>query len=445
MSFSCGCLSPEVSANGANGEAGRLMERKRQLTDGFGNSPDVRKDVALVVFLLVACMAYIGSTSTAYLTSFNHGIFDFAWRPIGRDFVNYWTAGVAVFDGMIPQIFDAALFHPYQERLLGNPFVEHNWSYPPHMLLLVWPFGLLPYLWALAAWTFVVLGAYLWASTAGRQDSHFLLLALLLAPATFENLAGGQNGFLTGALMIAGLRLLGPKPIVAGILFGILTVKPQLGLLLPFALVAARQWTAIAAASATTAVLVGTSILLFGWESWQAYIDLVIPLQANLMNEGQGVFLFMMPSTYIGLRLLEVDPLIRYAVQLVVMASVLVGVVWAFARSSDEDLKLGVLAVGAVLASPYVFNYDMTVVMLAVALAALRGLRHGFLPGERVALAATWLLPWIIYWLNANSTPIGALILLTCFAYFLIRIHRSPDSVSARLSASPRPGAAVAS
>src|SRR3546814_13973031 len=87
------------------------------------------------------------------------------------------------------------------------------------------------------------------------------------------------NGFLTGALLIGGLRLLGTKPIVAGILFGILTVKPQLGILLPFALLAARQWTAIAAAGATTVLLVGISVLLFGWESWQAYIDLVIPLQ----------------------------------------------------------------------------------------------------------------------------------------------------------------------
>src|SRR3546814_10644419 len=111
------------------------------------------------------------------------------------------------------------------------------------------------------------------------------------------------NGFLTGALLIGGLRLLGTKPIVAGILFGILTVKPQLGILLPFALLAARQWTAIAAAGATTVLLVGISVLLFGWESWQAYIDLVIPLQTAIMTEGSGLFLPMMPSAYMGMRL----------------------------------------------------------------------------------------------------------------------------------------------
>src|SRR3546814_8773713 len=109
------------------------------------------------------------------------------------------------------------------------------------MLLLVWPFGQLPYIWSLAVWSFLWLGLYLWTSIVGRSDTKILLLALLLAPATFANFSDGQNGFLTGALLIGGLRLLGTKPIVAGILFGILTVKPQLGIRLPFALLAARR------------------------------------------------------------------------------------------------------------------------------------------------------------------------------------------------------------
>src|SRR3546814_15628180 len=102
------------------------------------------------------------------------------------------------------------------------------------MLLSVWPFGQLPYLWALAAWSLLWLAFYLWASVGWRTDATILVLALLLAPASYINISGGQNGFLTGALLIGGLRLLGPKPILAGICFGLLTVKPQLGILLPF-------------------------------------------------------------------------------------------------------------------------------------------------------------------------------------------------------------------
>src|SRR3546814_11942074 len=124
------------------------MRSQRPLVGMLGIPPDARNDAMLYVFLLAVCLAFDGYAGAVYLTSFSQGIFDSAWRPIGRDFVNYWSAGVAISDGLILQIFDIELFHPYQERLFGQSFADHNWSYPPHMLLLVWPFGQLPYIWS---------------------------------------------------------------------------------------------------------------------------------------------------------------------------------------------------------------------------------------------------------------------------------------------------------
>src|SRR3546814_4404411 len=74
------------------------------------------------------------------------------------------------------------------------------------------------------------------------------------------------------------------------------------------------------------------------------------------MNERHGVFLVMMPSAYMALRLFEVEPLLRIAVQAVFAIVALAGVAWAFARSEDCDLKFAILAVGTFLASPYSFN-----------------------------------------------------------------------------------------
>ncbi|HIP79334.1 MAG TPA: DUF2029 domain-containing protein, partial [Kiloniellaceae bacterium] len=250
-----------------------------------------------------------------------------------------------------------------------------------------------------------------------------LALALLLAPATFICLAGGQNGFITAALLIGGIRLMRSHPILAGILFGVLTIKPQLGILLPFALLAARQWTVIASASLTTLALLGTSVLFFGLESWIAYVDKVVPLQTLIMNEGSGPFLAMMPSAYISLRFLGLEQEVRTILQGLMLFMALIGVVWTFARSQDWVLMLAALTVGTFMASPYAFNYDMTAVSFAIALLTLRALPSGFLPGERIALAMTWLLPIVVQWMNPLGLPFSPIILLACFAFVLLRVR----------------------
>lgn len=400
--------------------AGMRSSRGKRKEDG------ICSDASFLGLLLILCAVYYGYVTFSTFGDFTDGsLFDSRNRAIGRDFVNYWTGGVAVWDGFVSDLFNPARYHRLQEALFGPAIAVHYWSYPPHTLLLTAPLGGMPYFWALALWSFVGLGLYLWASAAGEKDQRLIILALVLAPASFTNLLGGQNGFFTAALLIGGLRLLGPNPVAAGVLFGLLTVKPQLGILLPFALLAARQWTAIASATLTTAGLIGASGLFFGWESWQAYLEVIVPLQSNVMTRSSGGFLAMMPSPYMALRIVNADPLLRQAVQAIFSAAALAGVVWAFARSEDWGLRFGVLAVGTILASPYSFNYDMTAVTFAVILAGLRALKRGFRPGERFLLGTVWLLPLFVYWLNSHYLPLSPILLLACFAYFIGCIRKS--------------------
>lgn len=392
---------------------------------GFGvqRHLDLGSDTLFCLFLLAACLLYSLHASFNYLTTFTDGILDFAGRPIGRDFVNYWTGGVAVIDGAVSRLFDFNSYHSYQEYILGLDFADHSWSYPPHMLLILWPLGGFSYLPALALWSAATLLAYLWACRLRNGDPWVVALALLLAPSSYICLAGGQNGFLTAALLIGGFRLMRTHPIIAGVLFGILTVKPQLGILLPFALMASRRWLTIVSAGVTTVFMVAASAFLFGLESWEAYFDVIVPFQAVIMNERQGEFLVMMPSAYMGLRLLGVEQEIRTAVQLLLFVIALAGVVWTFARCQDWILQLAVLTVGTFIASPYAFNYDMTAVSFALVLITMRALRSGFLPFERIILAMVWLLPISINWLNLHSLPVGSVMLMACFCCLLLRVH----------------------
>jgi uncharacterized membrane protein len=111
--------------------------------------------------------------------------------------------------------------------------------------------GFLPYPLAFAIWSLAGFALYMVVAAAGeRRPSHILMLAV--APAAVVNLVGGQNGFFTAVLLIGGLSLLDRRPIVSGILFGLLMIKPQLGLLLPLMLALTARWRCIASAAVTT-------------------------------------------------------------------------------------------------------------------------------------------------------------------------------------------------
>ena len=79
-------------------------------------------------------------------------------------------------------------------------------------------------------------------------------------------LIGTAAGLLLGELMHRGAR--------RGIAFGLLTVKPQLGLLVPVLLIAQGNWRTFFAAAATALVLAALSVLVYGAEAWQAYFHM---------------------------------------------------------------------------------------------------------------------------------------------------------------------------
>ena len=104
--------------------------------------------------------------------------------------------------------------------------------------------------------------AYLVAVCAPAWRLRTVLVALF-APASVINLGFGQNGFLTAALLIGGIRLTPSRQLIGGALLGLLAYKPQFGLVVAVAVIAAGLWRAafaavltIGAASAARRILV---------------------------------------------------------------------------------------------------------------------------------------------------------------------------------------------
>ncbi len=286
----------------------------------------------------------------------------------GRDFINTWMGGRSVFSGGPAPWFDFRVYNEAIRRVMGQDYQLVFWSYPPHAVLFAWPFGLLPYFPAYLLWCVIGITVYLLVAKHAVPQERTLFLAA--APAVAVCVFFGQNGFYTAALLIGGLLSLDRRPILAGVLFGLLTVKPQMGLLLPVVLLLERRWVTIASAVATVAVLVAATSMLFGWNVWIEFLQKVVPQQRWLTEHGGDLLFALVGSVYFGARLIHLPQAADWALQWTACAFALAGVAWTYWRRRDPALSFAFFATGIFLFTPYILSYDMVVLGFVVASAA---------------------------------------------------------------------------
>lgn len=384
--------------------------------DGTGRSaPDIY--TKFMVAVAAACLWL----EVAYLVSADHisllkPAFDVFGFPIGRDFINNWMAGRSAFLGGPASWFDAATYNAALREVTGHPdFPAFYWSYPPHLVLIAWPLGLLPYLPAYLLWCAAGLALYVMAARcagAERSDTWFLLLS----PAVAVNVFFGQNGFLTAALLIGVLANLDRRPLWAGILCGLLTIKPQFGFLLPILLLMTGRWRVIAAAVAATALVVLVTAVWFGPAVWVSYVTEVMPQQRGLILDAGGLNWPMVASAFVNAYRLGLSVDVAWAVQAVTSCCAVAMVVWTFWRRRDPELSLALFVTATFLFSPWMLNYDMVVFGWVVTL--LRKRPDNTVADHALALAV-WTLPLAMMALGAWRIP-TAMLVLPAFAGRLI-------------------------
>lgn len=336
-----------------------------------------------------------------------------------KDFANYWIAARLVLEGRVLDLFaDHATYFSHMTAQFGADYPWHNWSYPPHYLLFVWPAGLLSYPAAMVAFLAVTLAFYIVAARAFAGVPPLAMAGVMLAPFLLANLWAAQNGFLTGGLLLGGLALRYRRPVLAGILFGCLTIKPQLGLLLPFLLLIERRWAVIAAASVTTGALVVLSAALFGWQSWIGYLTVTMPYQSQVMNAGAGLFLSMMPSVFGALRVLGIDASPALVVHLIVAVPVIILAALAVLRSADADERAAILILATMAATPYWLVYDYGAAAAALLLIRSRLSRADGAGGRMsvAALSLAALVPLVAVPSGLAGLPVAPLLVLAGFA-----------------------------
>ncbi|HKU54955.1 MAG TPA: glycosyltransferase family 87 protein [Rhizomicrobium sp.] len=316
---------------------------------------------------------------------------------VGRDFLNFWMYGHAAFSAEPGRWYDLAAYHKALASLLGPGYPGQNWSYPPSIMLLAAPFGLMGYLPALLSWTLAGLALFVFV-LRGRASSR-LALAALVSPASAFCLISGQSSLITAALLITVFTCLDRRPLLAGLLIGLLSLKPQLALLLPVALAASGRWRAFVAAAAMVLAIAALSLVLFGPESWIRFVTLGLPAQNLVLHDAQGIAVPFYPTIFMNLHGAGLGYKAAMTMQVLFALAAAIAVAWAFRRRRDADpgLLFALFTACTVMALPYLLIYDT----LPLTVAALLLLEKGLLDSRGRLLAR------LIYWLPLLQIGFG--------------------------------------
>jgi alpha-1,2-mannosyltransferase len=362
----------------------------------------------------------------------SHGLVDRNGKPLGTDFSSFYAAGSLVLDGRAADVYDMAAHYAREQQTFGPATPYYAWFYPPIFLLVATPLAAMPYPLALLVWQAASFALYLGViggivRRMTRLAAAQQRLALLLAagfPAVLVNLGHGQNGFLSAGLIGAALLALPTRPIVAGVLIGLLAYKPQLAIVIPIALLAAGQWRAILAAGVTVSALILISALWFGAELWPAFAASMDTSRTLLLEQGD-VRYAKLQSVFAAVRLWGGGIPLAYAMQGLATAAVVCGVAWIWRSLVDHDLKAALLVVATLLASPHVIDYDLTMMAVAIAFFVRHGLAHGFRDYEISILGLAWIAPLLARSIaGITGLPLGLLVLLALFGLILRRAAR---------------------
>ena len=368
-----------------------------------------RVRMRLVAFaLLVAMLAGAG-----FLIATSNGLNDRFGRPLGTDFSNVYAAGTYVLDGQPAAPFDPAKQFAREQEIFGAATQFYGWHYPPYFLGLAAALATMPYWLSLLVWQGVTLVLYLLAIRAivfslpsparDGKEKMWLLLALAF-PAVFINLGQAHNGFLTAALIGTALCLLDRRPMVAGVLIGLLAYKPQFGVLIPLVLVASGRWRAFAAAAATVALMTLAVTLAFGTDVWTAFFASTKFTRTVVLEQG-GTGWYKIQSVFSWVRMWGGSIALAYAAQIGVTLALAAALVWLWRSSAAYPLKAAGLLIGSLLATPYSLDYDLMVLAPAIAYLCADGFVRGFAPYEKTILAGLWIVPLV-----ARSIPQATLI-----------------------------------
>ena len=324
----------------------------------------------------------------------------YSQRP-AVDFASFWAAGRLAAYGLPALAYDVTT-HRAVEMSAAHMGGLMPFPYPPPFLFFIIPIGFKPFWLAYLAW--IVVNALLYVTAATR----FMAARYPLAhPATLVNAIIGQNGLLTSAIFTFGIAIVATQPVLGGAVLGLLVVKPQLGVLLPVAFLAERNWRAIAGAAVSSLALLALAWIAFGADAYRGFFA-ITGEYAGFMSGSRWNW-SELASLFAFLRFFGVPQAVALAAQGLAALAAAVLTWRAWAKGHRE--RVAVLAAATLLVPPYLFTYDSLLLILPLA-AFLRDKAHPWRPAIVWLLLTIPLLGYFGLYPGPNTVPLASILCL---------------------------------
>jgi alpha-1,2-mannosyltransferase len=387
--------------------------------------PPAARAVPLVALWTLAAI-YAGLALSACLLPAGHGLRNGAGSIAGNDFLTFYAASVLVHAGQAAIVFDQPRFFALQDTISG--LKQHfPWAYPPIFLLVVAPLASLPYLAALAAW---VGGTSLAFALIVRRLSGLTLPLVLIMPPLIQNAADGQNGAFTAALIAGSIFALSARrSLLAGCLFGLLAYKPQVFVLAPICLLAARDWRAVLALVLTSCGLGLLSIACFGIDIWWTFLShLPAHAAAVMANSGPSN---RVPTVFAAIDRLTSSLSAANIAQALATLAAWALVFWVWQKTTGVFARALAFCIAMPLATPIMLEYDLAIWTLPAAMLAAHLWRKGGSWPDWLALFFLALLPSIIWIASSAGLNIWVLAIFAFIPYVVFAARRADGELPA--------------
>lgn len=308
-------------------------------------------------------------------TIFVAGVFIFmlvAWvlEDPAENVMTDWTA----FDNAADRLTSGeTIYRPWNQDTEPLPYL-----YPPFALWMVLPLALLGFWASFAFSTLTPLAAYFTGlRKLGSAESDSLavnrttglIVALASGPAIGANLIGQYSGLYVLAFGAAALLYTRDLRVLSGLVLAFLWIKPNLAIVVPFALVWSRSWRPLKGFAGGTVLMLVLS-LPFGLEQWNGFASNIANM-AELQERGvvpidKMVTVLSSVQTVFGLEAAVWPSIAIWAVAAAILG-VAILVLWTPTRLAESPVRaFGALAVFAVVANPRLYFYDSSLLLMGV-------------------------------------------------------------------------------